>query len=189
MLPLIYSFGIIALAELGDKTQITVMCLSANRRARKVFIGAVLAFALVDGASASLGGTIGVFIPNRWIGVGAGVAFLVFGAYTLLSKPEEAGADSRSVNVAHSFSLITLMELGDKTQLSVIALAAEFDAPIMVFVGVMLALTLLTAIGIAVGVMISRFVPMKYIKIGSSVAFIVFGILFLWGAITGTKLL
>jgi putative Ca2+/H+ antiporter (TMEM165/GDT1 family) len=71
----------------------------------------------------------------------------------------------------------------------VIALAAEFDAPIMVFVGVMLALALLTAIGIAVGVTISRFVPMRYIKIGSSGVFIVFGILFLWGAITGTKLL
>jgi putative Ca2+/H+ antiporter (TMEM165/GDT1 family) len=59
----------------------------------------------------------------------------------------------------------------------------------MVFVGVMLALALLTAIGIAVGVVISRFVPMRYVKIGSSVVFVVFGILFLWGAITGTKLL
>ena len=81
------------------------------------------------------------------------------------------------------------MELGDKTQLSVIALAAEFDAPIMVFVGVMLALKLLTAIGIAVGVTISRFVAMRYIKIDSSLVFIVFGILFLWGAIAGTKIL
>jgi putative Ca2+/H+ antiporter (TMEM165/GDT1 family) len=189
LLPLASSFGIIALAELGDKTQITVMCLSANKRARKVFIGAVLAFALVDGLSALIGGTIGAFIPTLWIGIGAGVAFLAFGAYSLLSKVEEVKADNRSVNVAHSFSLIALMELGDKTQLSVIALAAEFDAPIMVFVGVMLALALLTAIGIAVGVMISRFVPMKYVRIGSSVVFIVFGILFLWGAITGTRLL
>lgn len=189
LLPLISSFGIIALAELGDKTQITVMCLSANKRARTVFIGAVLAFALVDGVSALIGGAIGAFIPTRWIGIGAGVAFLVFGAYSLLSKVEEVEVDNRSLNVAHSFSLIVLMELGDKTQLSVIALAAEFDAPIMVFVGVMLALALLTAIGIAVGVVISRFVPTRYVKIGSSVVFVVFGILFLWGAITGTKLL
>jgi putative Ca2+/H+ antiporter (TMEM165/GDT1 family) len=189
LLPLISSFGIIALAELGDKTQITVMCLSANKRARTVFIGAVLAFALVDGVSALIGGAIGAFIPTRWIGIGAGVAFLVFGVYSLLLKVEEVKVDNRSLNVAHSFSLIALMELGDKTQLSVIALAAEFDAPIMVFVGVMLALALLTAIGIAVGVVISRFVPMRYVKIGSSVVFVVFGVLFLWGAITGTKLL
>jgi putative Ca2+/H+ antiporter (TMEM165/GDT1 family) len=189
LLPLISSFGIIALAELGDKTQITVMCLSTNKRAKTVFIGAVLAFALVDGVSALVGGTIAAFIPTQWIGIGAGVAFLAFGAYSLFLRSEEINVDNRSLNLTHSFSLIALMELGDKTQLSVIALAAEFDAPIMVFVGVMLALASLTALGIAVGTVISRFVSMRYVKIGSSVVFIVFGILFLWGAITGTELL
>jgi putative Ca2+/H+ antiporter (TMEM165/GDT1 family) len=189
LLPLISSFGIIALAELGDKTQLTVMCISANKKAKTVFIGAMLAFALVDGASALIGGTIAAFIPAQWIGIGAGIAFLVFGIYSLVPKSEEVKTDSRSLNVAHSFSLVAMMELGDKTQLSVIALAAEYDAPLMVFVGVMLALALLTAIGIAAGTVISRFVPMKYVKIGSSLVFIVFGILFLWGAITGTKLL
>lgn len=188
LLPLISSFGIIALAELGDKTQITVMCLSANKRARTVFIGAVLAFVLVDGISALVGGTIAAFIPTRWIGIGAGVAFLVFGVYSIFSKSEEVKVDDRSSSMVHSFSLIALMEVGDKTQLSAIALAAEFDAPLMVFVGVMLALALLTAIGIAVGTVISRFVPMRYVKVGSSIVFIVFGILFLWGAVTGTKL-
>jgi len=189
LLPLISSFGIIALAELGDKTQLTVMCLSANKRAKTVFIGAVLAFTLIDGVSALIGGTIAAFIPAQWIGIGAGAAFLVFGIYSLIPKTEEAKTDSRSLNVAHSFSLIAMMELGDKTQLSVIALAAEYDAPLMVFVGVMLALALLTAIGIAAGTVISRFIPMKYVKIGSSLVFIVFGILFLWGATTGIKLL
>jgi putative Ca2+/H+ antiporter (TMEM165/GDT1 family) len=189
LVPIVSSFGIIALAELGDKTQLTVICLSANKRAKTVFIGAVLAFALVDGVSALIGGTIAALIPTQWIGIGAGIAFLFFGAYSLLQKSEEVRVDNRSVNMAHSFSLIALMELGDKTQLSAIALAAEYDAPIMVFVGVMLALALLTAIGIAVGAVISRFIPMKYVKIGSSVVFIVFGVLFLWGAVTGTKLL
>jgi putative Ca2+/H+ antiporter (TMEM165/GDT1 family) len=189
LLPLISSFGIIALAELGDKTQLTVMCISANKKAKTVFIGAMLAFALVDGASALIGGTIAAFIPAQWIGIGAGVAFLGFGVYSLVPKSEEVKTDSGSLSVAHSFSLIAMMELGDKTQLSVIALAAEYDAPLMVFVGVMLALALLTAIGIAAGTVISRFIPMKYVKIGSSLVFIVFGILFLWGAITGTKLL
>jgi putative Ca2+/H+ antiporter (TMEM165/GDT1 family) len=187
LLPLLTSFGIIALAELGDKTQLTVMCLSANKRAKTVFIGAMLAFSLVDGLSALVGGTIAAFIPAQLIGIGAGVAFLAFGVYTLLSKSEEVKIDNRSLNVAHSFSLIALMELGDKTQLSVIALSAEYDSPLMVFVGVMLALALLTAIGIATGTVISEFIPMKYVKIGSSLVFIVFGILFLLGATTGTK--
>jgi putative Ca2+/H+ antiporter (TMEM165/GDT1 family) len=188
LLPLISSFGIIALAELGDKTQVTIVCLSANKRAKTVFIGAILAFALVDGISALIGGTIAAFIPTQWVGIGAGVAFLVFGVYTLLSKTEEAKVNSSSLSIARSFSLIALMELGDKTQLSVIALAAEYDAPLMVFVGVMFALALLTAIGIFVGSVISRFVSMKYIKVGSSLVFILFGVLFLFGAITGSRL-
>ena len=104
-------------------------------------------------------------------------------------KSEEVEVDNRSSTIVRSFSLIALMELGDKTQLSVIALAAEYNAPYMVFVGVMLALALLTVIGIVVGAVISRYAPMKYVKIGSSIVFIVFGILFLWGAVTGTKLL
>ena len=188
LLPLISSFGIIAFAELGDKTQVTIVCLSANKRARTVFLGAILAFALVDGISALVGGTIAAFIPNQWVGLGAGVAFLVFGVYSLLSRTEEVKVNNSSLSLARSFSLIGLMELGDKTQLSVIALAAEYDAPLMVFVGVMFALALLTVIGIFVGSVISRFVPMKYIKVGSSLVFILFGVIFLFGAITGSKL-
>jgi len=189
LLPLVSSFGIIALAELGDKTQITVMCLSANKKAKTVFIGAILGFALVDGISAMIGGTIAAFIPTQWIGIGAGVAFLGFGMYSLLSKVEEVELNTPSVSLFHSFSMVFMMELGDKTQLSVIALAAEYKAPVMVFAGIMLALVLLTAISIAVGMVISRLVPMKYVKIGSSLVFIVFGVLFLWGAVMGTRLL
>jgi putative Ca2+/H+ antiporter (TMEM165/GDT1 family) len=189
LLPLVSSFGIIALAELGDKTQLTVVSLSSCKKAKPVFVGAMLAFALIDGVSALIGGTVAAFIPTTWIGVGAGVAFLLFGIYSLLSKSEEAKIEKRSVNAAHCFSLVALMELGDKTQLSVIALAAEYDAPLMVFVGVMLALALLTGIGVAVGTVISRFVPMRYVKIGSSLIFVIFGILFLFGATSGTKLL
>jgi putative Ca2+/H+ antiporter (TMEM165/GDT1 family) len=188
LLPLISSFGIIALAEFGDKTQVTIVCLSANKRVKTVFLGAILAFALVDGISALIGGTIAAFIPTQWVGIGAGVAFLVFGVYSLLSKTEEAKVSNGSLSIARSFSLIALMELGDKTQLSVIALAAEYDAPLMVFIGVMFALTLLTVFGILVGSVISRFVSMKYIKVGSSLVFILFGVLFLFGAITGSRL-
>jgi putative Ca2+/H+ antiporter (TMEM165/GDT1 family) len=188
LLPLISSFGIIALAELGDKTQVTIVCLSANKRIKTVFIGAIVAFALVDGISALIGGTIAAFIPIQWVGIGAGVALLVFGVYSLLSKTEEVKVNGSSLSIARSFSLIALMEVGDKTQLSVIALAAEYDAPLMVFVGVMFALALLTVIGIFVGSIISRFVPMKYIKVGSSLVFILFGVLFLFGAITGSRL-
>lgn len=80
------------------------------------------------------------------------------------------------------------MELGDKTQLASISLAAEYDAPIMVFIGVMLAFTVLAGLGVVLGTVISRLVPLRYVRIGSGLPFIVFGVLFVWSAVSGVKL-
>jgi len=81
------------------------------------------------------------------------------------------------------------MELGDKTQIAVITLSAEYDAPIQVFLGVMLAFSLLTALGVVFGKVISRYISGRYIKIGASLIFVVFGILFIFEALGGVKLL
>lgn len=189
LLPLLTSFGLILIAELGDKTQLAVISLSSKRKSKTVFFGALLAFALVDGVSALLGGAIATLIPAFWVGLGAGVAFIIFAVYTLFfEKSEKPEAEQRPLAVASSFSLIALMELGDKTQLAVVSLSAEYDAPVMVFVGVMLAFAVLTALSVVLGAAISRWVPLKYVRIGSGLLFIVFGILFIWSAMNGTKL-
>ncbi len=190
LLPLLSTFAIVTLAELGDKTQIAVVCLSAKHRPRSIFIGAILAFALVDGLSALIGGAIAPFVPAFWISVVAGISFLIFGAYTFFSKEDAVvKIKEHSKAVTTSFFLIAVMELGDKTQLAVIALSAEYDAIIQVFVGVMLAFTLLTALGAVFGKIISRYISARYIKIGASAIFIVFGIIFLFEAFSGIKLL
>ena len=189
LLPLLSSFFIVALAEFGDKTQIAVVCLSADHRPRSVFIGALSAFALVDGVSAMIGGALAPFLPTFWIGLVAGISFLIFGFYTLFSKEgTTVNTKEHSRTVTTSFLLITVMELGDKTQLAVVTLSAEYGAPIQVFVGVMLAFTLLTALGAVFGRIISRRIPAHYIRIGASFVFVVFGVLFLFEALSGMKL-
>ncbi len=188
--PLLTSFGIILLAELGDKTQLAVISLSSKRKSKSVFIGALLAFAVVDGVSALVGGAIAAVIPAFWIGIGAGIAFIVFAVYTLvLEKDEKPEVNNRPLAVASTFSLVALMELGDKTQLASISLAAEYDAPLMVFVGVMLAFTILVGLAVVLGMAISKYVPLRYVRIGSGLLFIVFGVLFIWSAVSGVKLL
>ncbi len=189
LFPVLSTFAIVALAEFGDKTQIAVVSLSCKHRPRSVFVGALLAFALVDGISALIGGTIVSFIPSYWIGLGAGISFLVFGVYTLLSKEDTmVKIKEHSRAAVTSFFLIVVMELGDKTQLAVIALSAEYDAPIQVFIGVMLAFTLLTALGAVFGKVISRYISARYVRIGASLIFIVFGFIFLFEAFSGIKL-
>ncbi len=187
--PLLASFGIITLAELGDKTQLAVISLSSKRKSKSVFIGALLAFAMVDGASALLGGAIAAVIPAYWIGIGAGIAFIAFALHMLVfEKDEKPEVNSRPLAVASTFSLVALMELGDKTQLASISLAAEYDAPLMVFVGVMLAFAVLVGLGVVLGRAISKYVPMRYVKIGSGLLFIIFGVLFIWSAVSGVRL-
>jgi putative Ca2+/H+ antiporter (TMEM165/GDT1 family) len=189
LFPLLASFGIILVAELGDKTQLAVISLSAKRKSKSVFTGALLAFAVVDGVSALVGGAIAALIPIFWIGIVAGVAFIVFAVYTLVfERDEKPETSDRSLTVASSFSLVALMELGDKTQLASISLAAEYNAPILVFVGVMLAFAVLAGFGVMLGMAISRYVPLRYVRIGSGLLFIVFGVTFIWSAVSGIKL-
>jgi putative Ca2+/H+ antiporter (TMEM165/GDT1 family) len=81
------------------------------------------------------------------------------------------------------------MELGDKTQLATIVLAARYGSPTLVFTGVILAYIILTAVGIIIGFKISRLVPMKKMKAIASSIFILFGILFLLSSITNYPIL
>ena len=189
LLPILSTFAVVALAEFGDKTQIAVVNLSVKHRPSLVFIGAMLAFALVVGISASIGGAIVPYVPAFWIDLAGGISFLIFGVYTLFSKENTiVKVKEHSETVTTSFLLIALAELGDKTQLAVIALSAKYDAPVQVFFGAMLAFALLTALGVVFGRIISQYISARYIKIGASLVFIAFGVLFLFQAFSGTKL-
>jgi len=189
LLPILSTFAIVALAEFGDKTQIAVINLSAEHRLRSVFVGALLAFALVVGVSASIGGAIAPYISAFWVDLVGGISFLIFGVYTLFSrKGGIVKIKEHSKTVTTSFLLIAIAEFGDKTQLAVVALSAKYGAPIQVFLGAVLAFALLTALGVLFGKIISRYISARYIRIGASLIFVAFGVLFLFQAFSGTKL-
>ena len=189
LLPLVSSFAIVALAEFGDKTQVAIISLSAKHRPRSVFVGAILAFALIDGVCALIGGAIAPFVPTFWVSLVAGIAFIIFGIYTLLPKKHSiVQIKEHSKVVTTSFLMIAALEFGDKTQLAIIALSAEYDAPLQVFLGVMLALILLTGLESILGSVVSRYISERYIKIGAALIFILFGVLFLLETVSGAKL-
>ena len=189
LLPILSTFAIVAIAEFGDKTQIAVVSLSAKHKPRSVFIGALLAYALVGGVSALIGAAIAPFVPAFWIDLVAGISFLIFGVYTFFSKEDTmVKIKEHSKTVTTSFLLIGVLEFGDKTQLAIIALSAEYGASVQVFVGMMLAFALLTALGAVFGKIISKYISARYIKIGASLIFVVFAVLFLLEAFGGIKL-
>lgn len=185
--PLIASFIVIAIAELGDKTQIAVITLSSRFKALSVFFGAMLAFLLTTGIAVVVGGALSLVLPTLGIRIIAAAVFLVFGFYTIISRSKEEQVKTKEArnSVLSSFSLIALMELGDKTQFAVIALSAEYQSALLVFLGVMSAFAFITALGAIGGAALTRFVPLKYIQLGSGLVFILFGFAFLINAFSG----
>ncbi|MBS7613589.1 TMEM165/GDT1 family protein, partial [Candidatus Bathyarchaeota archaeon] len=158
--------------------------LSSRSSAVSVFSGAMVAFFIVDGLSALLGGELLRLLPRNIIGLATGLIFILFGLIPLLRKEEETAFNKTETSFFKTFSLVSLMELGDKTQMASILLAAQFRNPLMVLIGVMLAFSLITGIGVLLGSKILKFVGDKYLKIATSTIFIVFGFILIFDALS-----
>jgi putative Ca2+/H+ antiporter (TMEM165/GDT1 family) len=178
VLPIISTFFLILIAELGDKTQLAVISLSANHKGSHVFLGAMLAFLTVDGISLAIGGSLLALLPIKLILIISGIVFIVFGIIPLLPKKEKEIKPQKrhsTVPLFACFSLISLMELGDKTQIITITLAAEIS-PILVLFGMTLAFALLTGVAVLIGAKLISRLPMRWLRIGTSALFIILGV-------------
>lgn len=180
--PLLSTYGLIALAEMGDKTQLIAIALAARHSKVHVFAGLVTAFILLTALAVGVGEVALRFISPNIIGIVAGLLFIIFGIVTIMmdddddSEIKNSGARSAFVT---AFGMIALAEIGDKTEIAVIALSAQYHAPIMVFVGAVLALASVSALGVVIGSRLSNVVPMDKLRVGSGILFIIFGIMFL----------
>ena len=83
--------------------------------------------------------------------------------------------------IVTTFGMIFLAEMGDKTQLAAMVMAAQTKKPWAVFIGASAALVCVSAIGVAVGGVLSQYVPLEWIKRVAAVAFIIIGVLILLG--------
>ena len=186
------TFGIIFLAELGDKTQLTAMALATKYPWKKIFIGLAAAFALLNLGAVLVGKILFSFLPIFWIKVVSGGLFLFYGVTTLRTKgfdDDEEKAEERRFSVrgpvATSFLMIILAELGDKTQLVTASLAAQHDSPLAVFTGSTLALWSVSLMGIFLGRQLTRLIPLPYIHKGAGTLFLLFGAAILYQAFSG----
>ncbi|MBT0159641.1 TMEM165/GDT1 family protein [Candidatus Bathyarchaeota archaeon A05DMB-2] len=181
VLPIVSTFLLILVSELGDKTQLAVISLSSNYRASHVFAGAMLAFLAVDGVSLAIGGTLLAFLPIRLVLIISGSVFIIFGVLPWLTRDKNetkgclSAEKSKSLPILACFSLVSLMELGDKTQLITITLAAETH-PLLVLIGITLAFTVLTGVAVLMGAKLLSLLPTRWLKIGTSALFIIIGV-------------
>lgn len=175
------SFFIVVLAEMGDKTQLLVMAF-ATRYPWKTVMGAVSVTALFNNFIASVAGVyLTKIIPIQYVQIAASASFILFGLLTL--KSEEAHDEAQTsrygpfLTVAVSFFLA---ELGDKTQLAALALAAKYNTILPVCIGTTGGMMIADGLGIVAGVALGKKVPEKLMKWIAATIFILFGILGLY---------
>ncbi|WP_083276075.1 TMEM165/GDT1 family protein [Pseudonocardia sp. HH130630-07] len=173
------SFGVIFVAELGDKSQLMALTFATRFKAIPVLIGITIATSVTHLVSVAVGYGLGASIPTGWISLVASVAFLVFGAWTLrgdsLTDDEERKAKRAggSAVVAASMAFF-LAELGDKTMLATITLATQYGW-FGVWLGSTLGMVAADALAIVVGRKLGQKLPERVISIGAAVMFFVFG--------------
>ena len=121
------AFAATLLAEMGDKTQLVTLTLSTRHPPLQVLAGALGALAAITGLAVVLGDYLAVLLPAQLALLAGGIFFLVIGIFMLLKKEEKEDskpADSNSAIALQTFIMVFLAELGDKTQLTAIALTA-----------------------------------------------------------------
>lgn len=180
---LLLSFGIIFVAELGDKSQLMALAFAARYRALPVLVGITVSTALVHAFSVFVGAVLGASIPTRAITIVAGIAFFGFAAWTLRGdtiEDEEAATANRgghSAIVAASVAFF-LAELGDKTMLATITLATS-EGAIGTWAGSTLGMVAADALAILAGKHLGSRLSDRTVRIGAAAAFVVFGVILL----------
>jgi len=175
------AFVLLFLAEIGDKTQLMTMTLAHRYPVKPVIAGVLSAFLLLNLLAVLVGAALYRYLPQQLVLVVAAILFLYFAwrswCEAASTEDEEENINSHRSAFASSFVLIFIAELGDKTQLALIALAAGTGSLWSVFVGGTLALWSVSVIGVILGSTLLRKLPPHWIHRISAILFALFGLL------------
>jgi len=183
----IKAFVFVVVGEMGDKTQILAMMMAGKYKAKQVLIGVLIATILNHAIAVGIGTYLSLFLPMTVISITAGISFLIFGLWTIREEAPKGEKEKTSrfgpiMTVAIAFFLA---EMGDKTQLIAIAIAAEFRQPLLVLAGTTTGMMVADGIGIGFGAWICKNIPEKTIRWVASMVYIFFGILTLYDSLPG----
>lgn len=173
------TFLIVALAEIGDKSQLVCMTLAARHRGLPVVIGAILAFAVLNLLAVLFGAAVAAWLPEWLVALAVAILFAGFGIsalrYTEADDDEAVTEKPGHGIVATTFLLIFLAEFGDKTQLAVAALGST-GTPAAVWTGATAALAVTSLLGVLAGRKLLNRLPLKWIHRISGIFFLMLAI-------------
>lgn len=208
----VISLVLVGLAELGDKSQLLLLGFAAKYRPLKVAFGAAIAIAILQAVSVGLGQAVGALLPGELVAIAAGGLFVVFGVLTWRGAGSEEEGEERTRKAALGPVLtvaaaLLLAELGDKTQLMTVSIAADPAAALRtlgtfagaiqppeagtlstafgVWLGSSIGFLAADAIAIVVGAVLGARLPRATIARFSGVVFVLFGLITLASAFVG----
>ena len=172
--------GAVTLAEMGDKTQLLAMCFAARYKARQVLLGVFIATILNHAFAVAAGYLLKELLAQYtvYIQMVASLSFIGFALWTIRGDTVDDACDTRPhygpvIAVAIAFFIA---EMGDKTQLATVSLAATYGNPAAVLIGTTTGMLIADGLGIIFGVVMNKKIPEKTLKWISASIFAIFGL-------------
>lgn len=174
------STGIVALAEMGDKTQLLALVLAARFKKPWPIVWGILVATLLNHAMAgALGAWVTTQISPQTLRYILGASFIAMAVWMLVPDKLDDAGDSKKPRFGvfgTSVVLFFLAEMGDKTQIATVMLAARFDAYIPVVAGTTLGMMLANAPVVWLGERMTRLVPLRVVHLVSAAVFLGLGL-------------
>jgi putative Ca2+/H+ antiporter (TMEM165/GDT1 family) len=179
MEPVLISAVVVALAEIGDKTQLLAIILATRfRRPLPIIAGILVATIANHLAAATAGYFISGLLAGPWFRIFVGVSFLAMAAWTLVpDKQDDAPkSDSRWGAFLTTAVAFFLVEIGDKTQIATVALAARFHSIVQVAIGTTIGMMVADVPAVFLGEAATKVVPVRYVRWGAAAIFALLGL-------------
>lgn len=165
------SAGLVALAEIGDKTQLLAIVLAARFRApAPIILGILCATLLNHAAAAALGFIVGQWLSGQLFQFAVGAGFIAMAAWALIpdKDDERAGRTNAGGVFLTTLAAFFLVEIGDKTQIATSLLAARFRDIALVTAGTTLGMMAANVPAVLFGDAVTRAIPLAYVRIGAA---------------------
>ena len=182
------STGLVAIAEIGDKTMLLAIALAATWRRPVPIILGILVATVANHAFAALAGTLAAhYLEGAWMKWIVGLAFLAFAVWALIPdtlEDDAPPADAKTFAAAlwTTAAAFFLIEMGDKTQIATAGLAIRFENLPLVVAGSTLGMMLVNAPAVVLGEATAQRLPLAYIRMAAAAGFALTG---LWILVAG----
>jgi putative Ca2+/H+ antiporter (TMEM165/GDT1 family) len=182
---LLTSTGVIALAEMGDKTQLLALLLAARfRKPTPIILGILVATLVNHGIAGAVGAWVGSWLTPQVLRWSVGLLFLGMAVWTMIpDRIEEGEAQIATRLGVFGATLVTffLAEMGDKTQIATLAMAAHYPTPVLVVAGTTLGMLIADVPAVFVGDRLATRIPMRLVHTVAALIFAALGVATLTG--------